>query len=71
MNMSGGSVIDDHYFINQAGIPTVDVIDINNAETGSFPESWHTHDDNMESISRATLRYVGRAISNVIYYEKP
>lgn len=72
INEKGGSIIDDHYFINlNTGIPTIDIIDIANAETGSFPPTWHTVNDNISQISRATLRYVGQTVSNVIYYEKP
>ncbi|MCM1110256.1 MAG: M28 family peptidase [Clostridium sp.] len=71
INQPGGSVIDDHYFINLSGIPCADIIDANNAETNAFPASWHTQDDDISMISRATLRYVGRTVTNLIYYEQP
>lgn len=70
VNELGASVIDDHVFITRAGIPTADIIDIGNKETGSFPPTWHTHNDTIGGISRATLRYVGQTVSNVIYYER-
>lgn len=71
VNRAGGSVIDDHLFVNTvAGIPTVDIIDANNEATGSFPASWHTLNDDMTSISKASLRAAGQTVSNVIYYEK-
>lgn len=70
VNEPGASVIDDHVFITRAGIPTADIIDIGNKETGNFPPTWHTHNDTTNGISRATLRYVGQTVSNVIYYER-
>lgn len=70
VNKKGGSVVDDHLFINNAGIPTADIIDVDNEATGNFPSTWHTADDNMEGISRETLKAVGQTVANVIYYEK-
>ena len=72
INKAGGSVIDDHLFINiGAGIPTIDIIDCNNAETGTFPAPWHTMADDMSGIDPSTLRAVGQTVSNVIYRERP
>ena len=56
-------ITDDHYYINYiAGIPCVNVIhyDIRNA-TG-FPHWWHTRQDNMNNISKATLQAVGEVV---------
>lgn len=69
-NVPGGSVVDDHLFINEAGIPTADIIDCNNETTGTFPDTWHTTRDDLSGISKATLRAVGQTVSNVLYYEK-
>ncbi len=55
----GGSLIDDHVPLNQAGIPTIDVIDFDFAP-------WHTAGDTMESISAASLETVGRVTLHVI-----
>ncbi len=71
INRPGGSVIDDHMFISRSGIPTIDIIDCNNAETDNFPASWHTLSDDMSNIDPETLAAVGQTISNVIYREKP
>jgi peptidase M28-like protein len=53
-----GSITDDHTPLNEAGIPTVDLIDFD------FPP-WHTAEDTMDKISAESLQTVGRV---VIYY---
>ncbi|MCE2961883.1 MAG: M28 family peptidase [Chitinophagales bacterium] len=63
------SVIDDHVYINKlAGIPTIDIIHykLNN---GGFADYWHTHDDNMSSVDKSTLKAVGKTLLNTIYEE--
>lgn len=65
-----GGVTDDHIFITRSGIPCIDIIECANDQTGSFPPYWHTMNDNMENIDRATLSDVGRALMRVIYMEK-
>ena len=65
-NVQGGAVTDDHVFINRAGIPCVDIIDMrSDSDTGFCPE-WHTVDDTMPHISAATLGEVGQTLLNVI-----
>lgn len=66
VNNLGSSLIDDHVFINQiAGIPSLDIIHYDNSSSG-FGEFWHTHDDNMESISKITLKAVGETVFKVV-----
>ena len=65
-------VVDDHYFINQiAKIPTVDIIHYYKpSETTDIPMFgpwWHTHDDDMDNIDKATLKAVGQTILTVLY----
>lgn len=65
----GGAVTDDHYYVNLAGIPSVDIIAyFPNGEVG-FPEYWHTLRDNMDNIDKNTMRAVGETVLNVIYNE--
>lgn len=66
-----GGVTDDHIFINRAGIPCIDIIECANPETGSFPPTWHTTDDNIKNIDPSTLGDVGRTLMRVIYTESP
>lgn len=65
-----GQVTDDHVFVNQyAKIPTIDIIQHDPA-TGSFGPFHHTHDDNMDLISKETLKAVGQTLLRVLYYEE-
>lgn len=65
----GGGVTDDHVFVNRiAGIPTIDIIPMD--EDYSFGAFWHTEDDNMDVIDRATLKAVGQTVLHIIYHEK-
>ena len=62
-NQQSYPITDDHYYVNYiAGIPCVDVIhyDVRNA-TG-FPFWWHTRQDDMSNISKATLQAVGEVV---------
>ena len=68
VNEKGGQVIDDHLFVNvHAKIPMVDVISFD-AE-GSYADFHHTQKDNMDLISKETLKAVGQTVLQVIYYE--
>ena len=62
-------IIDDHYYVNQAGIPCIDIIH-RNPQSGSFAHSWHTHNDNMDNISAKTLKAVTEVVLQTIYREK-
>lgn len=64
-----GMITDDHYYVNQAGIPCIDIIH-RNPQTGGFASSWHTHDDNMDNISANTLKSVAEVVIQTIYREK-
>lgn len=65
-NRAGGAVTDDHVFVNTAGIPCIDIIDMrSDSETGFCPV-WHTVDDTMDHISPHTLAQVGQTLINVI-----
>ncbi len=63
-------VIDDHIYINDAGIPCVDIIETNNIHTNTFPATWHTLSDDMGSIDRGSLKAVGQTVLNLIYSEE-
>lgn len=60
--------IDDHIWINKAGIPCIDIIHYDKT-TGGFGKYHHTHDDNMKSIDKATLKAVGQTLLEVIFNE--
>jgi hypothetical protein len=56
----GGGVTDDHIPLNQAGIRTINIIDIDY-------EHWHTHGDIVENTSPVGLEAVGRVLAALIY----
>ena len=70
-NEMGGPISDDHLPMNQvAGIPTIDIIDLQpESSNGCFPEVWHTVNDNLEHIDKATLGMVGDVLLHVLYEE--
>lgn len=70
VNLNGGSVIDDHVFVNKGGIPAIDIIESKHDATGTFSPTWHTVNDDMDNIDRGTLKAVGQTVLNVIYDEK-
>ncbi|MGQ0828723.1 MAG: M28 family peptidase [Bacteroidota bacterium] len=60
---------DDHIYVNQAGIPCIDIIEYNQA-SGAFADYHHTHKDNMDAVDKKTLKAVGQTVLEVIYLEK-
>ncbi|MGZ5283272.1 MAG: M28 family peptidase [Bacteroidia bacterium] len=66
-----GPITDDHYYINtMAQIPCLDIIDYDGSREKGFGHYWHTQNDNMGIIDRATLDAVGKTVLSVIYTEK-
>lgn len=67
INRQGGTVTDDHLYVNQiAGIPCIDIIDFD-SNRGGFSHTWHTHDDTIENINKNTLAAVGHVLLKVVY----
>lgn len=66
----GGSITDDHVYINElANIPCIDIIDYNPDNGTGFVPYWHTLDDTMKNIDRTTLKMVGEILLNTVYAE--
>lgn len=64
----GGSITDDHVYINQiAGIPTIDIIDLPRNSATGFVNHWHTTKDDMSNIDKHTLKAVGQTLLQYIY----
>lgn len=62
----GGTITDDHLVVNNVlQIPCVDIINL--APNGSFGAHWHTHQDDLGIIDKATLKAVGQTVLQVIY----
>lgn len=65
-----GPVYDDHIAVNQnAGIRMVDIINQSPEDRSSFGFYHHTHDDDIDVISKRTLQVVGQVVTSVIYNE--
>jgi Zn-dependent M28 family amino/carboxypeptidase len=56
VNNAGSSVIDDHRPFLDAGIPSVDIIQV------PFPSYWHTLEDTPDKCSPESLEKVGRVL---------
>lgn len=67
----GGTINDDHYYINEIiDIPMIDIIHLNpDSGNGTFFKYWHTKEDTIDKISPKTLDVVGTVVLNVIYRE--
>ena len=65
----GGAMIDDHVQVNRGGIPCIDVIG-NDTQSGGFPATWHTLNDNIANINKETLKAVGQTLLEVIWTEQ-
>ena len=60
-----GNITDDHFFLNTlAGIPTIDIIHLQ--KTG-FASHWHTQQDNLNRISKSTLKAVGQTLLQYLH----
>jgi len=61
-------ITDDHVYTNQAGVPTVDIIDhLPNNPEQYFPNYHHATTDNMAIIDRNTLKAVGQTVTQALY----
>jgi len=65
----GGYITDDHKpIIDNLGIPCIDIIPYYpNCEQSSFGPTWHTVNDNMQNISKETLKAVGQTLVQLLY----
>lgn len=63
-------ITDDHFYINQrAKIPSIAIIEYDHETKTKFGKYWHTHNDNMKIIDKATLKAVGQTVLHVVYIE--
>lgn len=69
-DFNAGAVTDDHKYVNEyAKIPMIDIINMSPTDRMSFGKYHHTHDDNIDVISKRTLQVVGQVVLAVIYNE--
>jgi hypothetical protein len=60
----GQRISDDHLPLNNAGLPTVNIIDFDYGPGNAF---WHTQEDVRENVSAGTLEMVGEVVLELIY----
>lgn len=71
INQIQPEVLDDHKFVTEKGrIPMIDIINYDPV-IGSFGHFWHTQADNMDIISKETLKAVGETVLHQVYSEEP
>ncbi len=69
---TSGAVMDDHYWVmkNTNGkIRMIDIINQSADDRSSFGAYHHTHDDDIDIISKRTLRVVGQVVTAALYNE--
>ena len=60
----GPAVVDDHISLIEAGLRTIDLIDLDYA-------AWHTSRDLPDQTSAKSLETVGKVVAEVVYRETP
>lgn len=70
INSNKPAITDDHIFVNKyAKIPMIDIVHYD-PENGYFGSFHHSTEDNMDIISKETLKAVGETLATVLYYEE-
>lgn len=70
VNTEGQAIYDDHIALNEAGIRTVDIIDLGLIGANTPVERrnyWHTQKDTMKNIGKDTLKQVGDVMAKLIW----
>lgn len=66
-----GGITDDHVPVNEnRGIPSVDIIHLDLNTDSNFGWYHHTTKDDMNNVSKETLKAVGQTVLEVVYKEK-
>ncbi len=71
-----GEIVDDHIFMNRAGIRSVDIIDMRPSTKSmgfggyEFGSTHHTHKDNLSNIDPTTLDAVGKTVIYTLYHTR-
>lgn len=66
----GNAVSDDHVMLNNHGIRTINIIDVNlvgNISTNPRRTYWHTSNDNLSNISGSTMSEVGNVLLDFLF----
>lgn len=72
INERAQAIIDDHYYVNKlAGIPSIDIIWLDNTTLTGFAPHWHTQNDNIKIIDKNNMKAVGQTLLQVVFNERP
>lgn len=72
VDKNGGAITDDHLPVNlDRHIPSIDIIQLDTDSETGFGWYWHTLRDDMDNVSKETLKAVGQTVLEVVYKEKP
>ncbi len=67
VNKDGSALVDDHVpIIKERKIPALDIVNYDNNRENGFGEHWHTQGDNLNIISKETLRAVGETVGTAL-----
>ncbi len=70
-DVDGGGVEDDHvHVMKHLNVPCIDIIQYDPNTEHNFGAYWHTQEDNMNNVSKETMKAVGQTLLYVIYHEK-
>jgi len=70
VNEDTGGLTDDHLYVSREGkVPMIDIINQPAGTDTHFMDKWHTHGDDIDNISKRSLRVVGQVVTAVIYKE--
>ncbi|GHT73647.1 glutamine cyclotransferase [Bacteroidia bacterium] len=68
INRQSGGIEDDHLQIfKHRKIPCIDIIQYDPNTSSGFGDYWHTLNDNMDRVSKETMKAVGQTVLYVIY----
>jgi glutaminyl-peptide cyclotransferase len=65
VDRAGTPTYDDHIPLNEAGIPTANLIDFNYPDASN--RYWHTMEDTADKCSPESLEAVGKVLAHIIY----
>ncbi len=69
VNERTNEIIDDHLYVNRAGISMIDIIHYDPKTATHFYPYWHTVSDDLSKIDKQTLKIVGQTVLAHIYQE--
>jgi hypothetical protein len=66
-NITVPPITDDHHYVFQGSqIPMIDIIQ-HDPSRNTFAHYWHTHEDDMDEVSKETLLKVGKTMSALMF----